>query len=241
MSVYGQTSYGYSPFGVGLLSSPPVVIPFGWGTTPWGYGAWGYGGNTDGFEIITPESGAVGVSRRTSYVVKILDVATFSAIQFSLVVDGSPIVIAGIVSDGWQLNYSSDGTDTTVTVSSVSAPYLPASTVITASVSYASKDAHWSFTTGAAFVVTKTEMISNQVLRVYFSRVPRESTALWQASNYGLNPARGVGASVQARSIKYSSGALFVDVSLATKPRRGSFYDVEVYGVTDINGEEIVQ
>jgi len=240
MSGYGQTSYGYSPFGAGLLASPPsVVIPSGWGTTPWGYGAWGLGGGTTNFVIISPESGAVGVPRRPTYSVKILNVSSLNPALFSLVVDGNPLVVAGVITSGWQLSYTSDGTDTTVTVAPTNADYLPALTLITASVSYGTNDTHWSFTTGAAFAVTKTEMISTQVLRIYFSRPPRESTALWQASNYGLNPARGVGASVQARSIKYSSGDLFVDVSLATMPRRGSFYDVEVYGVTDTNGEEI--
>lgn len=240
MSGYGQTSYGYSSFGGVLLTSLPVVaLPFGWGTTPWGYGVWGVGGSASAFEIISPASGAVGVPRKPTYSVKVLKVSTFSPQQFSLIVNGAALVVAGVVTSGWQLSYTSDGTDTTVTVSPVNVDYLPALTLITASVLYGSNDAHWSFTTGSTFAVSKTEIVSNQVLRIYFNRAPRENTALRVASNYGLNPARGVGASVQARSVKYSSGDLFVDVSLATSPRRGAFYDVEVHGVTDTNGEEI--
>lgn len=240
MSGYGQTSYGYSPFGGGLLASPPsVAIPSGWGTTPWGYGAWGVGGGASAFEIISPESGAINVPRKPTYSVKVLKVSSFSPTQFSLVVDGAALVIAGVVTSGWRLSYTSDGTDTTVTVTPINVNYLPALTLVTASVSYGTNDAHWSFTTCSAFTVSKTEVINTQVLRIYFNRPPQETTALRLASNYGLNPARGIGASVQARSVKYSSGDLFVDVSLATSPRRGAFYDVEVYGVTDTNGEEI--
>jgi hypothetical protein len=244
-SGYGLQSYGFGAFGSGGSPSPePIALPIGYGVVRYGLDYYGLGIAAGSVLIpVSPVPDAPDAPRRPEFIVNVQSniTSTFFENEFSLVVDGVPLVLDGVVADGWSLSMTVLGTTARFSVRPIndSAGYLPSGTTVTALASYGTDSVSWNFTTVDAFTVGRTELLEDQVLRIYFNREPKNNSSLINPSNYGLNPTRGMGQPVRVNSVIFEEGNTYVDAWLSSTVRRSTFYNLEVTNVTDLTNEVV--
>lgn len=220
MSGYGQAAYGIAPFGLGDTLSGAVALV-----------------------VQSPAAGAVGVGLAPQIDLLVTAAESAPTAQYlSLVVNGVTLFDGVTTAAGW--GYVRTVVSETAALFSffknpAVGPNLPGNAVVNCSATFETLSLNWSFSTLGPFVVSEVRQIAQGHVRVRFSRIPADNTALRDPSNYVFSIRAGFGVNPQARRVEYVDGSDYVDLFMYRWLSRNAQYLLRVDAVTDTSGIEV--